>query len=92
MRDEAMERLDVLVGSWRTTMRNAWFLEPADRRCQARRRSSGSATRSWSSAGRWGATSERPRVRWSWSSAAATRATPTQPSTTTNGGSAGSSP
>ena len=31
MRNEAMEPLDVLVGSWRTTMRNAWFLEPADR-------------------------------------------------------------
>ena len=32
MRNEAMEHLDVLVGlSWRTTMRNAWFLEPADR-------------------------------------------------------------
>ncbi len=31
MRSEAMERLDVLVGSWRTTMRNAWFLEPPDR-------------------------------------------------------------
>lgn len=25
-----MQRLDVLVGSWRTTLRNAWFLEPAD--------------------------------------------------------------
>jgi hypothetical protein len=25
MRNEAMERLSVLVGSWRTTMRNAWF-------------------------------------------------------------------
>jgi hypothetical protein len=30
MRSEAMRQLDVLVGSWRTTMRNAWFLEPAD--------------------------------------------------------------
>ena len=30
MRNEAMERLSVLVGPWRTTMRNAWFLEPAD--------------------------------------------------------------
>lgn len=30
MRSEAMEKLDVLVGSWRTTLRNAWFLEPAD--------------------------------------------------------------
>lgn len=31
MRNEAIDRLDVLVGSWRATMRNAWFLEPADR-------------------------------------------------------------
>jgi hypothetical protein len=30
MRSEAMAKLDVLVGSWRATMRNAWFLEPAD--------------------------------------------------------------
>ncbi len=30
MRNEAMERLDMLVGSWKATMRNAWFLEPAD--------------------------------------------------------------
>lgn len=30
MRSEAMRRLDVLTGSWRTTLRNAWFLEPAD--------------------------------------------------------------
>ena len=30
MRNDAMQRLDVLVGSWRTTLRNAWFLEPAD--------------------------------------------------------------
>ena len=30
MRSEAMEQLDVLVGTWRTTMRNAWFLEPPD--------------------------------------------------------------
>ncbi|GAA4411587.1 hypothetical protein GCM10023148_04360 [Actinokineospora soli] len=29
MRSDEMQRLDVLVGSWRTTMRNAWFLEPA---------------------------------------------------------------
>ena len=29
MRSEAMERLSVLVGPWRTTMRDAWFLEPA---------------------------------------------------------------
>jgi hypothetical protein len=26
-----MERLDVLVGSWRATLRNAWFLEPTTR-------------------------------------------------------------
>jgi hypothetical protein len=30
MRNEAMAQLDVLVGSWQTTMQNAWFLEPAD--------------------------------------------------------------
>jgi hypothetical protein len=30
MRNEAMEQLNVLVGSWRTTLRNAWFLDPAD--------------------------------------------------------------
>jgi hypothetical protein len=30
MRNEAMEQLNALVGSWRTTMRNAWFLEPPD--------------------------------------------------------------
>jgi hypothetical protein len=30
MRSEAMDQLDALVGSWRTTLRNAWFLEPAD--------------------------------------------------------------
>lgn len=28
MRSEAMGRLDVLVGAWRVTMKNAWFLEP----------------------------------------------------------------
>jgi hypothetical protein len=28
MRSEAMKQLNVLVGSWRTTMKNAWFLEP----------------------------------------------------------------
>lgn len=28
-RNEEMQRLDVLVGSWRVTLRNAWFLEPA---------------------------------------------------------------
>jgi hypothetical protein len=41
MRNEAMEQLDVLAGSWRTTMRNAWFLEPADQRVP------GSATVEW---------------------------------------------
>jgi hypothetical protein len=30
MRNEAMQQLDVLVGTWQTTMRNAWFLEPPD--------------------------------------------------------------
>lgn len=30
MRNEAMQQLDVLTGSWRTTLKNAWFLEPAD--------------------------------------------------------------
>lgn len=25
-----MKQLDVLTGSWRTTLKNAWFLEPAD--------------------------------------------------------------
>jgi hypothetical protein len=41
MRNEAMEQLDVLVGSWETTMRNAWFLEPADQEVP------GSATVEW---------------------------------------------
>src|SRR5262245_11875743 len=41
MRNEAMEQLGVLVGSWRATMRNAWFLEPADRV------EPGSATAEW---------------------------------------------
>lgn len=41
MRSEAMNRLDVLVGSWRTTMRDAWFLEPAGREVP------GSATGEW---------------------------------------------
>lgn len=41
MRGEAMERLNVLIGSWQTTMRNAWFLEPADREVP------GSATVEW---------------------------------------------
>jgi len=30
MRCAAMERLDVLVGSWRTTLSDAWFLDPPD--------------------------------------------------------------
>ncbi len=41
MRNEAMERLDVLVGSWQVTMQNAWFLEPADQGA------AGSATVEW---------------------------------------------
>ena len=41
MRNEAMEQLDVLVGSWQATMRNAWFLEPADQEV------AGSATVEW---------------------------------------------
>jgi hypothetical protein len=41
MRNEAMERLEVLVGSWRTTMSDAWFLEPTEREV------SGSATADW---------------------------------------------
>ncbi|PRY30984.1 hypothetical protein [Umezawaea tangerina] len=41
MRSEAMTRLDVLTGSWRTTLRNAWFLEPADLEVP------GSATAEW---------------------------------------------
>jgi hypothetical protein len=36
-----MERLDVLVGSWGVTMRNAWFLEPPGREV------AGSATGEW---------------------------------------------
>ena len=31
MRGDAMEALDVLIGSWQVAMRNAWFLEPPDR-------------------------------------------------------------
>lgn len=30
MRSEAMQRLDVLTGSWNTTLHNAWFLESTD--------------------------------------------------------------
>ena len=41
MRNEAMEQLDVLVGSWRTTLRNAWFLEPDEQNVP------GSATVEW---------------------------------------------
>ncbi|MFJ8916552.1 hypothetical protein [Amycolatopsis sp. NPDC102389] len=41
MRNEAMRRLDVLVGSWRTTLSDAWFLEPADQEVP------GSATVEW---------------------------------------------
>lgn len=41
MRNKAMEQLDVLVGSWRTTLRNAWFLEPPDQEVP------GSATGEW---------------------------------------------
>ncbi len=40
MSNEAMEQLDVLVGSWRATMQNAWFLDPPDR-------PAGSATGEW---------------------------------------------
>jgi hypothetical protein len=36
-----MERLDVLTGSWKTTMQNAWFLEPADQKVP------GTATGEW---------------------------------------------
>lgn len=41
MRSEAMAQLDVLVGSWQSAMRNAWFLQPADRQVP------GSATGEW---------------------------------------------
>jgi hypothetical protein len=41
MRNEAMQELDVLVGSWRTTLQNAWFLEPTDQEVP------GSATVEW---------------------------------------------
>lgn len=30
MRNKAMEQLNPLVGTWQTTMRNAWFLDPPD--------------------------------------------------------------
>ncbi|RDI69270.1 hypothetical protein [Nocardia pseudobrasiliensis] len=41
MRNEAIQRLDVLTGSWRATLRNAWFLDPADQEVP------GSATGEW---------------------------------------------
>ncbi|QIS09374.1 hypothetical protein [Nocardia arthritidis] len=41
MRSKAMEQLDVLIGSWRATMRNAWFLDPPDQEIP------GSATVEW---------------------------------------------
>ena len=41
MRSEAMQQLDVLTGSWRTTMSNAWFLDPPDQEVP------GSATVEW---------------------------------------------
>lgn len=41
MRSEAMRRLDSLIGSWRTSMRNAWFLESDQQPV------SGSATVEW---------------------------------------------
>ncbi|MFI9453782.1 hypothetical protein [Amycolatopsis sp. NPDC052450] len=41
MRNEVMQKLDVLVGSWRTTLCNAWFLDPADQEVP------GSATVEW---------------------------------------------
>lgn len=41
MRGEAMARLDVLAGSWRTTLRNAWFLNPPDQEIP------GTATGEW---------------------------------------------
>jgi hypothetical protein len=41
VRNDALERLDVMVGSWQTTMHNAWFLEPPDQEVP------GSATVAW---------------------------------------------
>jgi hypothetical protein len=41
MRSEAMEALDILVGSWQTTMRNAWFLDQPDQQVP------GTATVEW---------------------------------------------
>ena len=41
MRSEAMERLDVLTGSWKTTLTNAWFIDPSDQKIP------GTATIEW---------------------------------------------
>jgi hypothetical protein len=41
MRNEALERLDGLVGTWRLTLSDAWFLEPAGTEVH------GSATIEW---------------------------------------------
>ncbi|MFI7678258.1 hypothetical protein [Actinophytocola sp. NPDC049390] len=41
MRNEAMQRLDVLTGTWRTTLGDAWFLEPPGREVP------GTATAEW---------------------------------------------
>src|SRR5688572_15001588 len=41
MRNEVLEKLDVLVGSWKLTMSDAWFLEPAGTEVH------GSATVEW---------------------------------------------
>lgn len=41
MRNEALEKLDMLVGTWTLTMSDAWFLEPAGTEVN------GSATVEW---------------------------------------------
>jgi hypothetical protein len=41
MRSEAMDRLDVLTGEWRTTLSNAWFLDPPEQEVPGPRPSSG---------------------------------------------------
>jgi hypothetical protein len=41
MRNEQLERLDVIVGEWSVTMSNAWFLEPEGNEVQ------GTATVEW---------------------------------------------
>ncbi len=41
MRNDAMQQLDVLTGSWQTTLRNAWFLDPPEQEVP------GSATVEW---------------------------------------------